>query len=116
MQGKINYSLRDFNGVNILDLSGTLTTSTSDAFISVVHNLTERASLIVNMENIKFVTSAGLNSLLEVSYYARDRGNRIVLLWPDRNLLDLVDYADAFSHLIFAESPEEGQTKVEFYT
>lgn len=112
----INYSLSDYKGFNILDLSGVLTVHTSDAFMSVVHNLTERGSLIINMKNISFVTASGLNALVDVSYYARDRGNRVILMSPDSDIVSLIEYADFFSHLIFAESPEEGKTKIEFYT
>jgi anti-anti-sigma factor len=112
----INYSLSDFDGFNILDLSGTLTIHTSDAFIAVVHNLTERGSLIINMKNINFITSSGLNALIDVSYYAREKGHRIILMSPDADILNLIDYADFSTHLIFAESPEEGKTKIEYYT
>jgi len=112
----INYSLSDFEGFNILDLAGALTIHTSDAFISVVHNLTERGSLIVNMKNINFVTASGLNALIDVSYYARERGHRVILMNPDADVVTLIEYADFFSHLIFAESPEEGKIKIEYYT
>jgi len=112
----INYSLSDFDGFNILDLSGTLTIQTSDAFISVVHNLTERGSLIINMKNINFITSSGLNALIDISYYAKERGHRIILLSPDSDVINLIEYVDFVSHLIFAESPEEGKTKIEYYT
>ena len=113
---RVNYSLREFEGFNILDLSGDLTIHTSDAFISVVHNLTERGSLIINMKNIDFVTSSGLNALIDVSYYAKERGHRIVIMGLNTDVMELVDYADFFSHLIFADSPEEGKTKIEHYT
>jgi anti-anti-sigma factor len=116
MASRVNYSLHDFEGFNILDLSGDLTIHTSDAFISVVHNLTERGSLIMNMKNVNFVTSSGLNALIDVSYYARERGNRVVIMSPNLDVIDLIEYADFFSHLIFAESPEEGKTKIEHYT
>jgi len=113
---RVNYSLREFDGINVLDLSGDLTIHTSDAFISVVHNLTERGSLIINMSNIDFVTSSGLNALIDVSYYARERGHRIVIMDLKPDVMELVDYADFFSHLIFAETPEEGKTKIDHYT
>jgi len=112
----INYSLSDIDGFNILDLSGTLTIQTSDAFISVVHNLTERGSVIINMKNINFMTSSGLNALIDVSYYARERGHRVILMSPVSTVVDLIEYADFFGHLIFADSPEEGKTKIEYYT
>lgn len=116
MTSRVNYTLREYEGINILDLSGDLTIHTSDAFISVVHNLTERGSLIINMKNIDFVTSSGLNALIDVSYYAKERGQRIVIMEMKSDIMDLVEYADFFRHLIFSENPEEAKTKIEHYT
>ena len=116
ISGTMNYSMRDFDGISIIDLSGNLNILTSDYFKSVIHNMTERESIIVNMENINFVTSSGLNSLVDVSYYARERGNRVVIMSAGNDLKDLIDYVDYFNHLIFAESPNEGKTKIEYYT
>ena len=89
---------------------------TSDYFKSVLHNLSERESVVLNMENIRVVTSSGLNALVDVSYYARDKGTRVIIMSAGNELRDLIDYVDYFSHLIFAESIQEGKTKIEFYT
>jgi anti-anti-sigma factor len=116
MAVSMNYSMREADGVNILDLSGNLTVLTSDYFKSVLHNLSERESVILNMENIRVVTSSGLNALVDISYYAREKGNRVIIMSAGNELRDLIDYVDYFSHLIFAESIQEGKTKIEFYT
>lgn len=116
MAGTMNYSMREAEGVNILDISGNLTVLTSDYFKSVLHNLSERESVILNLANITFVTSSGLNSLVDVSYYARSKGNRVIIMSAGSELRDLIDYVDYFNHLIFAESIQEGKTKIEFYT
>lgn len=116
MAGTMNYSMHEADGVNILDLSGNLTVLTSDYFKSVLHNLSERESVILNMQNIRVVTSSGLNALVDVSYYAREKGNRVIIMSAGNELRDLIDYVDYFNHLIFAESVQEGKTKIEFYT
>jgi anti-anti-sigma factor len=116
MAGTMNYSMREAEGVNILDLAGNLTVLTSDYFKSVLHNLSERESVILNMENIRDVTSSGLNALVDVSYYAREKGNRVIIMSAANDLRELIDYVDYFNHLIFAESIQEGKTKIEFYT
>lgn len=116
MASRVNYVLHEHDGINILDLSGDLTIHTSDAFISVVHNLTERGSLIINMKNVDFVTSSGLNALIDVSYYAKERGHRVIIMEMKSDVMDLVEYADFFRHFIFAENPEEAITKIEHYT
>lgn len=112
----LNYSLREYEGLNILDISGFLTSNTADSFKSVVYNLTERDNLLINAEKINFVTCGGISALLEVSYYARDKGNRVVIVAADNDLMEQVDYIEAYRHLIFAASVEEGHNKVELYT
>lgn len=112
----INYSMRYLDGQGILDLSGELTTLSVDGFKSVVHNLTEKSSIMLNMDHVHFITSSGLNALLEVSYIARDRGQRVIILSAGSDIKELIDYAEMYNHLIFAESPEEGKTKIEAYT
>lgn len=116
MAATMNYSMREAEGVSILDISGNLTVLTSDYFKSVLHNLTERESVILNLVNIRFVTSSGLNALVDVSYFARDKGNRVIIMSAAAELRNLIDYVDYFNHLIFAESVQEGKTKIEFYT
>lgn len=116
MASTMNYSMREAEGVNILDLSGNLTVLTSDYFKSVLHNLSERESVILNLADIHFVTSSGLNALVDVSYFARGKGNRVIIMSAGNELKDLIDYVDYFNHLIFAESIQEGKTKIEFYT
>jgi len=112
----INYSFRYHGSHGILDLSGELTILSADGFKSVVHNLTERGSIMLNMDRVDFITSSGLNALLEVSYMARDRGQRVIILGAGGDIKELIEYAEMYPHLIFAESPEEGKTKIEYYT
>ena len=113
---KLDYSLSEYNGLNILDLSGDLTSGTADSFKSVVHNLTERDNLLINAANLNFITFGGLNALLEVSYHARDRGNRIIIISADADLMEQVEYIEAYRHLTFAATVEEGHNKIELYT
>lgn len=113
---KLNYSLSEYNGLNILDLSGDLTSGTADSFKSVVHNLTERDNLLINASKLNFITFGGLNALLEVSYHARDRGNRIIIIAADTDLMEQVEYIEAYRHLSFAATVEEGHNKIELYT
>ena len=113
---ELNYSLNEFDGFKVLDLSSALTILTFDAIISVVHNLTERESLIIDMKNIDFLTSSGINALVEVSYYAKGYGNRVILMSINADIMNLIDFVDCYSHFIFAESIEEAKTKIEYYT
>jgi len=113
---ELNYTVNEFEGFKVLDLSGALTIISYDNLITVVHNLTERESLIVDMKGIDFLTTSGINALSEMSRYARARGNRVILVNTNADLMDLINYVDCYSRFIFAESLEEAKTKIEYYT
>jgi anti-anti-sigma factor len=113
---ELNYSLNESDGFNVLDLSGALTIISFDAIITTVHNLTERESLVIDMKGVDFLTASGINALVEISHYARARGNRVILMHPDADLINLINFVDCYRHFIFAESLEEAKTKIEYYT
>ncbi|MCL1864850.1 MAG: STAS domain-containing protein [Spirochaetes bacterium] len=111
----LDYSLKELDGIRILGLSGSITIIGFDILIPALHNLTERDSLIIDMESIDFLTSSGINALVDVSYYAKEHGNRVILMHIDNDLVDLIDFVDCYRHFIFAESFEEAKTKIEYY-
>ena len=112
---ELNYSINEFDGLNVLDLSGTLTVISFDDLIAVVHRLTERESLIIDIKNIEFATSSGLNALIEASCNARIRGNRVIVINAAPDIIELIDFVDCYSLFIFAESLEEAKTKIDHY-
>ena len=113
---ELNYSISEFNGLNVLDLSGSLSVISFDDLIAIVRKLTESESLIIDIKDINFLTSSGLNALVEVSHHAKLRGNRIILINTDPDIMNLIDYVDCYSHFIFAEGLDEAKTKIEHYT
>jgi len=113
---ELDYSLNELDGFKVLDLSGALTILSFDALITTVQNLTERESIIIDMTGVGFLTSSGINALAEVSYYARARGNRVILMNTDPDMIDLINFAGCYSHFIFAGSPEEAKMKMEYFT
>jgi len=113
---ELNYSLNEIDGLNVLDLSGSLTIISFDALITMMHKLAERESLIIDMKNIDFLTISGINVLVEISYYAKTRGNRVILISVNAEIMDLINYLNYNSHFIFAENFEEAKMKIEYFT
>ena len=111
----LDYSLQEVDGFNVLGMSGALTIIAFDAIVTVVHNLTEKESLIIDMENIVFLTSSGINALIEISHYAKEHGTRVILMSLGDDIINLIDYIDSYRHFIFAGSFEEAKTKIEYY-
>ena len=112
----LNYSLRYYGGVKVIDLDGGLSSNSVETFMAFVQRLTDKESVMVNLENVSFVSSAGLASMLDVSFYAKEQENRVIFLWPSEELIQMAEDMEVYSHLIFANSVEEGQTKIQYFT
>jgi anti-anti-sigma regulatory factor len=111
----INYTMRDYAGIKIMDLAGSLNSNTIGGFEIAVKAIIDKESLILNMSNVVMITTAGITSLIDLSYFAKENGKRLVIMWPSEELLGLTDTLEAYSALLFADSPEEGITKIKHY-
>jgi anti-anti-sigma regulatory factor len=112
----LRYNLREFSTIKILELTGDLTETSGQGLEEIVLRIIERESLMIDVSGVIIVTSGGLKYLVELSMEARDRGQRIIILYPGEELRSLAETADSYHLLIFAESPEEGETKIRHYT
>jgi anti-anti-sigma factor len=112
----LNYSINEIDGVKVLAVSGSLSADTIDNFTSIVKQVAEHENIIINFENVMLVTSAGLNALVEVSLFAKKHDRRVIILWPDRELLKMAEIMGLFNYLIFAQSVEEAKMKIKYFT
>ncbi len=112
----LNYSIKDFDGVKILEVTGVLNSKATEMFRQMVTRVVERESIMINLENISLITSAGMNILIELSFYAKDQGKRIIYLWPTEEIQEMVETLEVYNYLIFADSLEEGQVKITTFT
>jgi anti-anti-sigma factor len=97
-------------------VSGSLNAGTINTFKSTVMQVTERESLIINFENVNLISSAGLNTLVEVSFFAKEQDRRVIILWPEKELLKMAEQLGVYNYLIFAQSIEEAKMKIKFFT
>lgn len=112
----LNYSINEVEGVKLLVMSGSLTADGVPNFKSIVRQVTERESLIINFENVTLITSAGMNALVEVSAFAKGHDKRVIILWPDKELLKIAEILGVYNYLIFAQSVDEAKIKIKFFT
>ncbi|HEY1405166.1 MAG TPA: STAS domain-containing protein, partial [Spirochaetota bacterium] len=77
---------------------------------------TQKASVIINMSDVRLVTSSGMNSLINVSDDAKSRNNRVLLMKPSDEFRRMIDILKTYDHFIVVDSFEEGQMKVRYYT
>jgi len=116
MGESLNYSFKEFEGFKVLDLKGNLAVDNIAFFEKTVKKICDKENLIINFENVLFVSSSGLTALVDVSQFARENENRIILVWANGDISRLVEITDNYNFLIFAESLEEAVTKIHFYT
>ncbi|PKL38066.1 MAG: hypothetical protein CVV44_12935 [Spirochaetae bacterium HGW-Spirochaetae-1] len=116
MAETLNYSLREFENVKVVELSGSLTNNTIDTFRSLINRISDKESAIVNLENVTLVTSGGLHALVDVSQVAKRKDKRVIILWAGEDVVRMSEIIDVYSLLIFAESLEEGVRKIRYYT
>ncbi len=116
MSELLNFFIRDYQGIKIVELTGNLSSNTVITFKSLVEQLIRKESIMINMENVGLISSAGLNALIDVSFFAKDNGRRIIFLWASDDLLEMAETTEVYNYLIFAQSLEEGQTKIRFFT
>jgi len=112
----LNYSINEIEGVKLLVMSGSLTAHTVPNFISIVRQVTERESLIINFENVTMVTSAGMHALVQASLFAKKFDRRVIILWPEKEVLKMAETLGVYNYLIFAQSVDEAKIKIKFFT
>lgn len=112
----LTYAFKEHKGTKVLEISGTLTSSTAEMFKEMVANVVDKESLIVNMDNVTFVTTAGLNALVDVSFIAKDNNRRVIILWPGEDVMRMAEELDVYRYLIFADSMELAGMKVKYFT
>ncbi|MFC1668919.1 STAS domain-containing protein [Spirochaetota bacterium] len=116
MKDYINYSITEYEGIKVVELVGSLASNTIKQLESLILPVIENESVMINMSNIRSVTTAGINTIMDLSFVAKEKGRRIVILWPNDDLLNMTEMLDVHEFLIYAESMEEGRTKIKFYT
>jgi anti-anti-sigma factor len=112
----LNYAFREYEGNKVIELSGSLTSSTIEKFLDIVVNFIDKESIIINVENLSLVTTAGLKTLVDISYEAKEHEKRVIILWPNNDLMKIAEELGFYHHLIFADSFEEADTKIKFFT
>ena len=80
MSDILNFFIRDYQGTKIIELNGNLDVNTVNTFVPLVEQIARKESVMINLENVGMVSSAGLNALIDVSFFAKENGRRVILL------------------------------------
>jgi len=112
---ELNFSVEEREGLKIINLDGNLSVANAENLERLVDVHTQKSSVILNMSEVRLVTSSGLNSLINVSIDAKTRNNRVLLMKPNSQFKKMVDILKTYEFFILVDTVEEGQMKVKFY-
>ena len=113
---ELNYSIEDKEGLKVINLDGNLSVSNAESLEKLIDLHTQKSSVIINMSDVRLVTSSGMNSLINVSMDARSRNNRVLLMKPNSEFRKMIDILKTYDNFIVVDSFEEGQMKVKYFT
>ncbi len=86
-------SYEDHDTITVLKISGDLTADQVDAFRRSCQDRFEAGirHVVLNMEHLTFIDSAGLESLLWVIEAAAERGGQLRLIRPDSTVSKILE-------------------------
>jgi anti-sigma B factor antagonist len=101
-------------GVLMLSVSGALDASTSDYLQKLFRSLFEqkRYKLIVDLSNLRFISSAGMSILIDANETARENGGDLIFINPSYQVRTVVKILSAAQLIPFADSREEAEKRL----
>lgn len=113
---ELNYSIEDKDGVKVISLDGNISVMNAESLERLVDMHTQKNHVIINMEDVRLITSSGYNSLMNMSIDAKSRNNRVLLMKAGDMFRKMIDVLKNYEHFIMIDSIEEGQMKLKYYT
>lgn len=106
---------RETNGIYLLSLSGRLVLGQeSTGLRTMIDNLLTSGAtrMVINLEHVVYVDSAGLGALIEVHRKAKTKGGRLLLCNLRPNLRQALEMAQLLP--IFETCPSEAEAVASF--
>ncbi len=114
MAGELNYTIIDYEGIKIIKLLGHISTNNKNDFENLIERYSERNNIIINMQEVDIITSAGLDSLIKISVNARKGKLKLMLLGVREEFRKLMEEMDIRQHFTLIDSIEEGQSRIQY--
>jgi len=112
----LRYSVDIHNVIKVINIVGSINVTTSAKLQNIINLLTMQESIILNLEAVQLITTAGLETLVEISKNAREMGKRVILFKASDDFKNLVEGLDYYRFLVFADTLDEAATKIKFFT
>ncbi len=115
MANDIHYSIIDNEGIKVVKLSGNISNSNRHEFEQLLKRLSERHHIILNMQDIDVITSAGFDALVNVAQHARKGKWRLMLMGVREDVKKRMEEMEIRQIFIMIDSIEEGQARIYYY-
>ncbi len=114
MGNDISYSIIDQEGIKVVKLLGNISSSNRREFEDLIDKLSEKNNIIINMHEVDIITSAGLNSLVNVSVNSRKGKWKLMFMGVREGLRKMMDEMDIRNNFTIIDSIEDGQSKIRY--
>ncbi len=111
MSNDISYSIIDHEGIKVIKLVGNVSSSNKNEMEDLINKISQKNNIIVNLQEVNLITSAGLNSLLNVTMNARKGKWKVMLMGVRESLRKMMVEMDIRHNFIIIDSIEEGVAK-----
>ncbi|MFW5807511.1 MAG: STAS domain-containing protein [Spirochaetota bacterium] len=111
-----SYIIEDHRYFKIFKIYGNLSILKTEIFERVINNITKTTCVIVDCTDLGLMTSAGVESLVNVSLAAKRNGNRVLFYNLPQQYYRLATMMNYLDFLIIIETIEEGKVKIRYYT
>ncbi|MCU0821563.1 MAG: STAS domain-containing protein [Spirochaetes bacterium] len=115
MATDINYSIIDNEGIKVVRIVGNISNSNRKEFELLVKRLSERHHVILNMQEVEVITSAGFDSLVNISRFARSGKWKLMLMGVREEVKKRLEEMEIRQNFVLIDSMEEGQTRIHYY-
>jgi anti-anti-sigma factor len=113
---ELNYTVEDKEGLKIIRLDGNLSVSNAESLERLIDLHSQKSSVILDLADVRMITSSAFHSLMNVSVDAKNRNNRVLLMKPNESFKRMIEILKSYEYFIVIDSVEEGQMKVRYYT
>ena len=115
MASDINYSIIDSEGIKVVKIVGNISNSNKNEFEVLLRRLSERHHVILNMQDVDVITSAGFDSLVTVAQHARKGKWKLMLMGVKEDVKKRLEDMEIRQNFVLIDSIEEGQTRIYYY-
>jgi anti-sigma B factor antagonist len=108
----LKITLKEINDVVIIGLNGTLDTNTSpEAEVEIIKSLEQGTKkMLINLENTRYVSSAGLRIFLGTAKRMQTNSGRVILCHPNEIVKDIL-HVSGFNTIIDVKATQEEALK-----